>query len=164
MLTPPRHGSNCSHKIADFVFLSYIYFILAVRALQCIKRYCEAFCKESRWLAMLTPPRHGSNCSHRIADFVFLSYIYFILAVRALQCIKRYCEAFCKESTWLAMLTPPRHGSNCSHKIADFVFLSYIYFILAVRALQCIKRYCEAFCKESRCLPPPPPPWLKLGS
>ena len=33
------------------------------------------------------------------------------------------------------------YGSNLGHKIADFVFLPYISFILAFRALECIKRY-----------------------
>ena len=36
--------------------------------------------------------------------------------------------------------TPP-YGSNCGHKIANFVFLPYISFLLAFRALECIKRY-----------------------
>ena len=36
------------------------------------------------------------------------------------------------------------------HKIADFVFLPYISFILAFRALECIKRYWETMCEESR--------------
>ena len=39
---------------------------------------------------------------------------------------------------------------NWSHKIADFVFLPYISFILAFRALECIKRYWETVCEESR--------------
>ena len=33
---------------------------------------------------------------------------------------------------------PP--GSNWGHEIADFVFLPYIFFILAFRALECIRR------------------------
>ena len=36
------------------------------------------------------------------------------------------------------------------HQIADFVFLPYIYFILAFRDLQCIQRYWETLCEESR--------------
>ena len=36
------------------------------------------------------------------------------------------------------------------HKIADFVFLSLISFILAFRVLECIKRYWETLCEESR--------------
>ena len=46
-------------------------------------------------------------------------------------------------------LTLP-YGSNWSHQIADFVFLRYIYFIIAFRALECIKRYWETLCDESR--------------
>ena len=44
----PPYGSNWCHKMADFVFLPYIYFILAFRALECIKRYWETLCEESR--------------------------------------------------------------------------------------------------------------------
>ena len=40
--------------------------------------------------------------------------------------------------------------SNWGHKIADFVFLPYISFILAFRALECIKRYWETIYEESR--------------
>ena len=39
---------------------------------------------------------------------------------------------------------------NQGHKIADFVFLPYISFILAFRALECIKCYSEILCEESR--------------
>ena len=89
---------------------------------------------------------YGSNRGHKIADFVFLPYIYFILAFRALQCIMRYWE------TLYEVIFPQAlpYGSNGGHKIVNFVFLSDIYFILAVRALQCIKRYWETFCEESR--------------
>ena len=48
LLPDPPYGSKWGHKIADFVFLPYIYFILAFRALECIKRYWETLCKESR--------------------------------------------------------------------------------------------------------------------
>ena len=43
----PPYGSNWGHKIANFVFLPYISFVLAFRALQCIKRYWETICEES---------------------------------------------------------------------------------------------------------------------
>ena len=42
---------------------------------------------------------HGSNWSHKIVNFVFLPYMSFILAFRALECIKRYWETLCAEST-----------------------------------------------------------------
>ena len=42
------------------------------------------------------------------------------------------------------------YGSNCSHKITEFVFLPYIYFTLASTALECIKRYWETLHEESR--------------
>ena len=45
-------------------------------------------------------------------------------------------------------LSPP-YGSNGGHKIADFVFLLYISFIIAFTALECIKRYWEIICGES---------------
>ena len=44
----PPYGSNRAYKIADFVFLSYISFILAFRALECIKRHWESLCEEPR--------------------------------------------------------------------------------------------------------------------
>ena len=46
--TDPPYGSNCGYKIADYVFLPFISFILAFRALECIKRYWETICEESR--------------------------------------------------------------------------------------------------------------------
>ena len=44
------------------------------------------------------------------------------------------------------------------HKIADFVFLPHISFILAFRALESIKRYWETSQDRRSDLPPPPPP------
>ena len=41
---PPDWG----HKIVDFVFWPFISFILAFTALECIKRYWETICEESR--------------------------------------------------------------------------------------------------------------------
>ena len=88
-----------------------------------------------------TPPPHththtqthpmGETGGHKIADLVFLPLISFIL---------------------VRFTTPPPlpYGSNCSHKIAKFVFLPYIYFSLASTALECIKRYWETLCEESR--------------
>ena len=37
-----------SHKIADFEFLPYISFIVAFIASECIKRYWESICGESK--------------------------------------------------------------------------------------------------------------------
>ena len=45
--TPP-YGSNWGHKIADFEFLPYISFIVAFIASECIKRYWESICGESK--------------------------------------------------------------------------------------------------------------------
>ena len=44
----PPYGSNWGHKIVDFVFWPFISFILAFTALECIKRYWETLCEESR--------------------------------------------------------------------------------------------------------------------
>ena len=46
-LTP--YGSNWGHKIADFVFLPYTSFIIAFSTKECIKRYWETLCEESRY-------------------------------------------------------------------------------------------------------------------
>ena len=46
-LPPPPYGLNWGHKITDFLFLRYISFILAFRALEYIKRYWETICEES---------------------------------------------------------------------------------------------------------------------
>ena len=42
-------------------------------------------------------------------------------------------------------------------KIADFDILPFISFIIALRALECIKRYWETICKDSRSYLPPDP-------
>ena len=42
----PPYGLNWGHKIANFVFLPDISFILAFRALEYIKRYWESICDE----------------------------------------------------------------------------------------------------------------------
>ena len=47
-------GQTGGHKIADFVFLPLISFILAFTVLECIKRYWETLCEESRWLVRFT--------------------------------------------------------------------------------------------------------------
>ena len=64
---------------------------------------------------------------------------------------------------------PPPYGSNWSHEIADFVFLPYIYFILAFIDLECINFLLRGIekpyvmCLDSRSdlpldTPPPPTP------
>ena len=52
--------------------------------------------------------------------------------------------------SWSDLPPDPPYGSNWGHKIADLVFLPLISFILAFRALECIKRYWETLCEESR--------------
>ena len=49
-----------------------------------------------------------------------------------------------------SVLSPPPHGSNWGHKIADFEFLPCISFIVACIASECIKRYWESICGESK--------------
>ena len=41
-------GQTGDHKIADYVFLPLISFIHDFRVLECIKRYWETLCEESR--------------------------------------------------------------------------------------------------------------------
>ena len=53
-LTPP-YGSNWGRKIADFEFLPYISFNVAFIASECIKRYWESICGESKQLVSFTP-------------------------------------------------------------------------------------------------------------
>ena len=45
---PPLMGQTGGHKIADFEFLPYISFIVAFIASECIKRYWESICGESK--------------------------------------------------------------------------------------------------------------------
>ena len=64
--TPP-YGSNWGHKIADFEFLPYISFIVAFIASECIKRYWESICGESKYPVSFTPrpPPYGPNWGHK---------------------------------------------------------------------------------------------------
>ena len=43
----PPYGSNWGHKIAEFVILPYVSFVIAFMALECNKRYWETICGES---------------------------------------------------------------------------------------------------------------------
>ena len=84
---------------------------------------------------------------------MFLPYVSFILAFTVLECIKSYWETLCDESRWPVRFTPasPLMGqTGVIIKIVDFVFLPFISFILAFTALECIKRYWETICEESR--------------
>ena len=94
-------GQTGGHKIANFVFLPDISFILAFTVLECIKRYWEALCDESRKLVRFTPTSPlmcQTAWGHKIVDFVFWPFISFILAFRVLECIKRYWETLYEES------------------------------------------------------------------
>ena len=42
------YGPNWGHKIAALEFLPYISFIVAFKASECIKRYWESICGESK--------------------------------------------------------------------------------------------------------------------
>ena len=69
---------------------------------------------------------------------------------------------------WSDLPSDPPNESNWGHKIADFVFLLYISFVIALTALECIKKYWETIYMESLYsqsdLPPDPALWVKLGS
>ena len=47
-LPHPPMGQTGGHKIANLVLLPLISFIFAFTALECIKRYWETLCEESR--------------------------------------------------------------------------------------------------------------------
>ena len=81
---------------------------------------------------------------------MFWPFISFILAFTALECRgigKPYVKSL---DSWSDLPPDPPYGSNWGHKIADFVFLPYISFILAFRVLECIERHWETLCEESR--------------
>ena len=102
---------------------------------------------QNSWSDLPPDPPYGLNLGHKIADFVFLPYISFILAFRALNILRGIGKSYVKSLySWSDL---PPCGSNWDHKIADFVFLPNISFILAFRALECIKRYWEIICEES---------------
>ena len=56
---------------------------------------------------------------------------------------------FCLNSRSVLPHGPP-YGSNWGHKIADFEFLPYFSFIVAFIPSECIKRYWESVCGESK--------------
>ena len=103
------------------MFLPYISFILAFRALECNKSIGTPYVKSRDSRSDLPP--YGSNWGHKIADFVFLPYISFILAFKALESIQRYWDTICEESRELVRFTPDPPLWVKLNKIADFVFL-----------------------------------------
>ena len=58
--------------------------------------------------------------------------------------------AYCKITTICYTLGGGGGGGGTVGQIADFVFWPFISFILAFAALECIKRYWETICEESR--------------
>ena len=52
--------------------------------------------------------------------------------------------------SWSDLPLHPPYGSNWGHKIADFVLLPYISFIVAFIASECIKTYWESIYGESK--------------
>ena len=54
------------------------------------------------------------------------------------------------QDNWSDLPPDPPYGSNWGYKMANSVFLPYISSILAFRALECIQRYWETICEESR--------------
>ena len=84
-----------------------------------------------------------------ILCFCLLSLLFLLLQLQnILRGIgKPYVKSL--DSCQIYLRIPP-YGSNWGDKIADFVFWPFISFILAFRALECIKRYWETICEESR--------------
>ena len=70
-----------------------------------------------------------------------MPYISFINAFTASEGIKRYWVIICTEFIQPVRFTPDLpYGSNWGHKIADFVFLPFVSFIIAFIASECIDR------------------------
>ena len=82
--------------------------------------------------------------------FGVLPYISFTVAFIPSECIKSIGKAYVESLNSRSVLPAPPHGSNWGHKIADFEFLPYISFIVAFIASECIKRYWESICGESK--------------
>ena len=61
-------------------------------------------------LPLAPPPPYGSNWGHEIANFVFLPYISFILAFRALEFIKRWPFIATTHLLWVTKLA--RNGMD----------------------------------------------------
>ena len=53
-------------------------------------------------------------------------------------------------NSWSVLPHGPPYGSNWGHKIVALEFLPYISFIVAFMASECIKRYWESICGESK--------------
>ena len=53
-------------------------------------------------------------------------------------------------NSWSVLPHAPPYGSNWGKKIADFEFLPYISCIVVSIASECIKRYWERICGESK--------------
>ena len=96
-------------------------------------------------------PPYGSNWGHKIValEFCLLSPLLLLLYLQnVLRGIgKAYVESLNSRS--VLPLAPP-YGSNWGDKIADFEFLPYISFIVACIPSECIKRYWESICGESK--------------
>ena len=78
-----------------------------------------------------------------ISPLLFLIYLQNVL--RGIG--KAYVESL---NSRLVLPPDPPYGSNWGHKIVDFEFLPYISFIVAFIASECIKRYWESVCGESK--------------
>ena len=82
-----------------------------------------------------SPPNYGSNWAYKIADFLFLAYISFIIAFTVLEWIP-YILIMPVRLTPCPPLVG--HTGIILNKEADFVFLPYISFTIAFTALECI--------------------------
>ena len=78
------------------------------------------------WSHLPPTPPYGLNWGHKIVDFVFLSYISFILYTVLRGIGKHFLKSLVQPC--LPPNPHPLYGSNWRHKIADFVFLPHMCF------------------------------------
>ena len=102
--------------------------------------------------SVLSPdPPYGSNWGHKIVAVEFCLISPLLLLLYLQNVLRGIGKACVKSLNSQSVLPPaPPYGSNWGHKIADFEFLPYISFIVAFIASECIKRYWESICGESK--------------
>ena len=102
--------------------------------------------------SVLSPdPPLWSNWGHKIValEFCLLSPLLLLLYLQ--NVLRGIGKAYVESLNSRSVLPPaPPYGSNWGHKIADFEFLPYISFIVAFIPSECIKRYWESRCGESK--------------
>ena len=97
------------------------------------------------------PPPYGSNWGHKIVALEFCLISPLLLLLYLQNVLRGIGKAYVESLNSRSVLPPaPPYGSNWGHKIADFDFLPYISFIVAFIPSECIKRYWESICGESK--------------